>query len=91
MRTESQYWQPQVTDVIGSHGAGVAPNLIQQKLEGVFSVSRVVYLEKHHIIKTILWVVARGEMMTQASRFVVGAGAGGCLGGVDSTQARIRK
>ena len=54
MRTESQYWQPQVTDVIGSHGAGVAPNLIQQKLEGVFSVSRVVYLEKHHIIKTIL-------------------------------------
>lgn len=29
--------------------------------------------------------------MTQASRFVVGAGVGGCLGGVDSTQARNRK
>lgn len=44
----------QVTDVIGNHGAGVVPNLIQQKLEGVFSVSGVFYLEKHHIIKTIL-------------------------------------
>ena len=39
---------------LSNHGAGVVPNLIQQKLEGVFSVSGVFYLEKHHIIKTIL-------------------------------------
>lgn len=43
-----------VTDVVGNRGAGTARNLIQQKLEVVFSFWRVVYLEEHHIIKTIL-------------------------------------
>ena len=55
MRTVSQYRKPQVADVISNRGAGGGSQLnFSKKSEGVFSFGGVVYLEKHHIIKTTL-------------------------------------
>lgn len=51
---QGQDGKSQVPDIISNHDAGIVPNLIQQKLEVVFSFASIVYLEKkHHIIKTI--------------------------------------
>lgn len=54
VRAQGRHEKPQVTAVVSEHGAGIVPDLIQQKSEVDFSFGRAVYLEKHCIIKTSL-------------------------------------